>query len=151
MNDHEKSVLLVKAAGWFIEHQESEDIQTGKVYWTSWISDENGTPIKWPCGESTIEWISPFFKPGWNAFKLDLYDLANMGLAWKILNWAWKKHDRMVIFVDEPDVPLAFWTWRIMNTLWQAGNKEPEEALRDILDRIFSLSIEAGLIEVQDD
>lgn len=80
----------------------------------------------------------------------NLYDPANMHLAWRVLNWGYTQHDRMIVVVDGPDVPLAYWGWRINNLLWSAARMKANKAARHILDGIFDLAIKAGQLKLQE-
>lgn len=137
--DQEKSALLSKVMGWGIEEEYSEDIQKSIAYWTSWISDATGTPIEFPCGDNTIEWTSPAFKPSWREFKLNLYKPANMALAKRVFVWAYVELEKARMQFRHGD-----WAFRILLK---------EEGARWGLDKILALAIEAGLVaeEERDD
>ena len=126
--DQEKSVLLAQAMGWY--QVDSEPIMGAR-----WKAPD----------KPDQHWFNP----------PNLYNPANMPLAWRVLNWAWGKHDRMVLVINEKDEvvvkPLKYWTWRLLNVLWEAGVMEPEKAARHILDSIFNLAIEAGLIVLSEE
>lgn len=131
LTDQQKSVLLAKVMGWRV----SEKIKDQYGNWFVIVQEKDADDWLW-------------LKDA--RYPFSLYREASMALAWRVLNWAWKQHDRMVVTVDEPDVPLKWWTWWLMNVLWKAGEMEPAEAIRHILDSILSLAIEAGLIEVDE-
>ena len=143
--DQEKSVLLAKAMGWTTRPC---DVDDPNLYMEWALYDSNGGRL-----EVAEFWEDANEKEVWDYF--DLYDPANMSLAWRVLNWAWGKHDRMVLVVNEEDEvvvePLKYWTWRLMNVLWEAGAMEPERAVRHILDSILNLAVGAGIIEANNE
>jgi hypothetical protein len=115
MSDQEKSVMLARAMGW---HQ---DIDGG---W-AWTIQPNTLYLG--------SYSAVNFKP-----PPDLYDPANMALAWRVLQWHWEsdKHDFHADFDD-----------------WWHGQSEPmyakADAQRAWLDKCLSLAVEAGLVEVE--
>ena len=133
MNDLEKSILLAEARGWGIEHLDREDPQTGKLYWTSWVSDNTGTPIKWPYGDGTIQWTTPGFKPGWREFHLDFYKTKYMEMAWQVKQWAHQEDDRCMI--------TKFSSWYDRHAL-RLSRLDAAEAQREWLDKIIALLME---------
>ena len=148
MSAQEKSVMLAKAMGWSIEHHDSEDSQTGKIYYISWISDSNGTPIKWSYDDGTIEWSIPAFKPFWKEFRFNFYNPADMALAWRVLNWAWNQDHKAnnTVFENEVHHGCVVWSWVL--DLILDGDLPPVDAQRTWLDKILSLAIEAGIVEL---
>ena len=77
---------------------------------------------------------SPEFKP------IDLYNPANMALAWRVLNWAKEQKDKGVL-----DTPITYW-WGDFEAWMKIS---PADAQRLWLDQILTLAIEAGLDEVK--
>ena len=77
-------------------------------------------------------------------FNLNLYDAANMALAWRVLNWANEQHapdPQEEYIADEVQEYMRFFgAW--LSIL------PPDEAQRNILDKILSLAIEAGLVKL---
>jgi hypothetical protein len=69
----------------------------------------------------------------------NLYDPANMPLAWRVLNWAYDlpqiedqgRHDHFI----------KWWREANLNT------KPPADAQRLWLDKILELAVEAGIID----
>ena len=115
LSDQEKSVALAKAMGW----ETFNSPHTGRKM------------IKRP------EVV--FIQDG------NLYDPANMALAWRVLNWANEQHapdPQEEYIADEVQEYMRFFgAW--LSIL------PPDEAQRNILDKILSLAIEAGLVEVE--
>ena len=70
----------------------------------------------------------------------NLYDPANMHLAWRVLNWAWQNKT-----LPTDDSSLWFW-WHERNL----PNLPPAHAQRLWLDKIFELAVEAGIIKLQE-
>ena len=70
---------------------------------------------------------------------LDLYDPANMALAWRVLNWAIETDLRIVEY--DKSAPIA---WEIYKGA-QVFTLPPADAQRAWLDKILELAIEAGL------
>ena len=122
MTDQEKSVLLAKAMGLDVDAFPPTD----SIWQRIWLLDE------WHWNS---EWIT------------DFYARYNFELVWRVLNWGYTQHDRMIVVIDGPDVPLAYWGWRINNLLWSAARMEADKAVRHILDGIFDLAVNAGIIE----
>ena len=87
--------------------------------------------------------MSPEFKP------IDLYNPANMALAWRVLNWA-AKLDR--VSLSEYSYPYTFSD--AVDLIFEDGLNEsprvwalsPDLAQRLWLDQVLELAIEAGLI-----
>ena len=151
LSDQEKSVMLARAMGWTIEHNEvGEDPHTGRNYYSSWISDDAGRPIDWPCDDGTVEWSIPAFRPSWREFTFNLYDSANMPLAWRVLNW-FTGEDREIDKESIKKLPafLAFDSWWTAkdNFLYQLS---PVDAQRAWLDKILELAIDAGLVPAKE-
>jgi len=76
----------------------------------------------------------------------ELYDPANMALAWRVLNWAWNHG------YDMGDGIAMWWYAKadqnstVEDTL--LIDATPADAQRAWLDKILTLCIEAGLVEV---
>ena len=69
----------------------------------------------------------------------DLYDPANMALAWRVLNWRFGKARAYKTIVVEFD------KWWDSCVIW---DKSPAAAQRAWLDKILELAIEAGIVEL---
>jgi hypothetical protein len=76
----------------------------------------------------------------------NLYDPANMALAWRVLNWGmasdtlWKRLADWWLYRDTPSTDG-----------WYTMTLPPAEAQRAWLDKVLELAIEADLIEVPND
>lgn len=103
MTDQEKSVMLAKAMGWDISLSYNQQCR----YITS-----NGSTELGDVG------ILPYRNEG------DLYDPANMALAWRVLNWA----------ITSELGSWAFLAWWI-----DLGRLSPADAQRLWLDKILEL------------
>ena len=68
---------------------------------------------------------------------VDLYDPANMALAWRVLNWAIENLPKFMRTIEE--------NFLCIGVLPYFGIT-PETAQRAWLDRILSLAIEAGMV-----
>ena len=71
--------------------------------------------------------MSPEFKP------INLYDPANMALAWRVLNWAFES------LPVQGEFFYAVSTW---------VQQPPAIAQRQWLDKILTLAIKAGIVKV---
>lgn len=130
MSDNEKSVMLAKLCGW--------EMRQHSVYKSEYSLYMHGYGSH---GYYMTDDVP------------NLYDPANMAVAWRVLNWANRqtkrestsKGGRMV----EWDVS---WATYIDDWLSPYGyewyDMPPEEAQRALLDKILSLAIEAGMVEV---
>lgn len=120
MSDQEKSVMLARAMGWKVTQH----------------------------GPSRLEKIRTPYGDHWGDEPL-FYDELNMGLAWRVLNWAARQSR---IRLSEYSYPYSladgvdylfeedgYWQGRI----WALP---PADAQRLWLDKILELAIEAGLI-----
>ena len=126
MTDQEKSVLLSQLCGW-LKQYENEGNAWGFTpggglddYYSHLCTLLNYKP----------EHVTP-----------NLYDPANMALAWRVLNWATeelpgKPGIRQKLFA-------ILWTEDGEDLLY---GQEPATAQRRWLDKILTLAIEAGLI-----
>lgn len=129
MNDNEKSVMLAKLCGWIRP--------AGDCYKPGlWIIEVPSLPM----------WSIAHF---WKTEPLDLPDFdfyhpANMELAWRVLDWGLKvKPTDPTGSIHEPSrFHNKLRAWMPMY-LW--GNPK---AQRLWLDKILSLAIEAGMVEV---
>lgn len=133
LTDEQKSMMLAKAMEWYVESNGAGDI----VY-----LDSNGLVI---VGDFTYFDL---------ATAPNLYDPANMALAWRVLNWA--------MTLPEIERPMKNWlgdNWRKTdqdnNTIfapgwWFLASLAPQDAIREILDAVLELAIEAGIAEMQD-
>ena len=54
MTDQEKSAMLARVMGWGVEHNEIGTYRDTTSY-RSWLCDNKGHPIVFPCGDDTIE------------------------------------------------------------------------------------------------
>ena len=68
---------------------------------------------------------------------VDLYDPANMALAWRVLNWAWASQH-----ISENQIV----TWSYVIGYAIDGSIPPADAQRAWLDMILSLAIDAGMV-----
>jgi len=140
MSEQEKSVVLAKLCGWlYTEMRQTAPEKTEREY-IIW----NGPETKEPWG------ILNLSDRVWLDMTKNMYNPANMALAWKVLNWASSKSDieidnysfpytldqaTEIIFegeYDGNDIPL----WKM----------PPAEAQRLWLDKILELAIEAGMV-----
>lgn len=76
-------------------------------------------------------------------FQDNLYDPTNMALAWRVLNW-WRDINRQKIPHD--DTWMQWLGWLLQNSLWMFDYDKAQAAW---LDKILSLAIEAGIVEVE--
>ncbi len=65
----------------------------------------------------------------------DLYDPANMALAWRVARWSWGN------FPDYAKDRLRLW-WK-----WNIKPRADYDPQRSWLDKILELAIEAGLVD----
>ena len=122
MNKQEKSVLLAEMMGWNVSGKIIDQFDKWFV-----IVQEQGDD--WELSENVEH---PF----------NLYDPANMALAWRVLNWAWGIPD------DDPAlVNLELHDWHEQIAWTVTYDSSPADAQRLWLDRILELAIEAGVIE----
>ncbi len=77
----------------------------------------------------------------------DLYDPANMALAWRVLNWANSQKHYYAGFQGYSGLMFDFlYHWLFSDeTFFELS---PADAQRLWLDKILELAIEAGLVEV---
>ena len=120
-DDQEKSVALAKAMGWDIK---PHGRNTLNMVWD--IFDDFGS-------------VGIMLGKSWN-----LYDPANMALAWRVLNWA----NKSVPFNSGDDI------WRQWEGWWDGldiKGEYPADAQRLWLDKILELAIEAGIVEMSEE
>ena len=121
MDDQEKSVMLAKAIGWYVT-----------------VYDKR-------CAISSLgERLGVYDYP------LNLYDPANMALAWRVLNWA----SELDTEIDDYSYPYVI--SEAADCLFERELEDvkmwclpPADAQRLWLDKILELAIEAGLAEVK--
>lgn len=124
MSDQEKSNSLCNLCGWsIVEFMQHYDYR---------LMDANDNEI-----ESFPDWYQT------DGDMPDLYNPANMALAWRVLNWASEQQGIYHKFMH--------WWFRQNSDLDMLGgylfDLEPEDAQRAWLDKILSLAIEAGMLE----
>ena len=131
MNDLEKSEKLVRLCGWSIA-----SVERGAGFYDFYhhvLLDENKAEIiptvKFGGGTQprAIE-LSP-------RKQLNLYDPANMALAWRVLNWAILEQTAQLAHIA---------TWLAIGGFM---SMPPEIAQRIWIDKVFELAIEAGMID----
>jgi hypothetical protein len=109
LSDQEKSVILAKAMEWNLK---THEVAIGGYLFRP---------------DDSERWTN------------NLYDPANMALAWRVLNWG----------ISDPGFGHEVDAW-----LWDEGlgydipNLPPTDAQRFWLDKILTLAIEAGIVEV---
>lgn len=131
LTDQQKSVLLAKAMGWRVKLA-----QSGEPRWA--LEDEQRRQL----GGSIYDEPSVYKDVDLTYSKLcpDLYDPANMALAWRVLNWAYDhpqiedqgRHDHFI----------KWWREANLNT------KLPADAQRLWLDKILELATNAGIVSL---
>ena len=72
---------------------------------------------------------------------VNLYDPANMALAWRVLNHVWS-------YQHLSDNQIVTWSYVIGYAI--DGSTPPADAQRTWLDMILSLAIEAGMVEIDE-
>ena len=126
LTDQQKSVLLAKAMGWeyYIgQHDKRLHIQYRSDDPTKRLLPQNG----------------------------ELYDPANMHLAWRVLNWACF-NEGISRYLDYNSNPHSDYPLHILMAYMDEHEiviKPPAYAQRLWLDKIFKLAVEAGIIEVE--
>lgn len=122
MTDQEKSIALARLCGWEPLSDTIDGITGhGTVFW----EDEDGYMLD---PEPTLP--------------LNLYDPANMALAWRVLNW-W--YDYIATTDNEAVDPEDgfFDVGKLMHGVWA---QPPAAAQRAWLDKILTLAIAAGMV-----
>ncbi len=122
LTDQTKSVLLAKALAW-----------SDPVYLTG--------PQLWVVYEHSGEIHS-------SPYRFNLYAPATMALAWRVLNWAVYKPSLNTPQFDEngfevESLRFGFFRYEIWG--------EMPDAQRRWLDKILTLAIEAGLVELEEE
>ena len=132
MDDQEKSVLLVKAMKWTLSNVIKD--ASGKLFL-----------LIQPKGDDW-EWVVDIDAP------LNLYDPANMALAWRVLNWA----SELDTEIDDYSYPYVI--SEAADCLFERELEDvkmwclpPADAQRLWLDKILELAIEAGIVEIADE
>jgi hypothetical protein len=142
LSDQEKSVMLARAMGWEFSRHEC-----GEGRW-SW-GDENGYQI----GGSLHDDVVKVADDSALSVAPMLYSPARMALAWRVLNWiSGADSDKEI---DEGSLSNVH-AWLRFHRWWTERDnflvqESPADAQRAWLDKILSLCIEAGLVEVGDD
>ena len=147
LSDEQKSVLLARAMGWCWRRQSKVDgftrnwwhlldkdkkrIKRTQVHWVTEKNDGRPVPGRWQ-----------------DRYVPNLYDPANMALAYRVRQWA---DELMANGLDRPD------DFDAIDLAWNQVHLLPTKWLRGWLDAIFmmvedtdELAIEAGLVEVDD-
>ncbi len=140
MNDQEKSILLAKVRHWHVKEELLEGEPAGHVRWM--LRDPiHGFFAVGPL----VDWIPLDLKDrpyitneaeAWDYLCPDFYLPTNFHLAWRVLNWAQEK--RLVT------LHTLIWRYDALSAAMP-----PAEAQRALLDKIFDLCVEAGLIELE--
>ena len=133
MTDQEKSLALAKLCGWV------------KQEGIAWAFHPSGLGNYYSHLATLLNYKPEHITP-------NLYDPANMALAWLVLNWAMEQTEPMVIrtsrWAPEP-FPVDFGSevdyW--LSEKVDIARKPPAEAQRAWLDEIVELAIEAGLVK----
>ena len=115
-----------------LSDQEKSDLLfrlTGWVETTLYFSEEEATVPGWGNYE-TMEVIE----------RLDLYNPLHMALAWRVLNWA----------IGDPSFghDVDHWLWND-GLGYDLPNLPPADAQRQWLDKILTLAIEAGIVDIK--
>ena len=131
MNDQEKSVLLAKA-----------------------MTDTDGIPFFMLDLKESLLLAGAVQVPlaEIETYVYNLYDPANMALAWKCLNWAIERDDSVSFRTWGGETKRESFGFTLNQYLGHMvlGALPPADAQRLWLNKILELAIEAGLIEVQD-
>lgn len=119
MSEQEKSVMLARLVGWEV--------------------NQNNSPV----GQIFIY----YDRPRSNAIA-NLYDTANMALAWRVLNWFWAfckplETPQQVTMWDGYHADLILW---MIDYGSSYEDMPPAEAQAAWLDKILELAIEAGMV-----
>lgn len=127
MNDLEKSLKLAKLCGWFKP--------AGDGYLPGlWKLDTGGHHLLDGFFSKSGDWLPDSF---------DLYDPANITLAWRVLNWASEQQGIYSKFMS--------WWFRQDSDLDMLGgylfDLDPGTAQRAWLDTVYVLAFEAGLTD----
>lgn len=129
INAEQKSVMLARLCGW-----KMEDAPRG---YPAHVLDETGKNIfPWESFDGDVI--------GWAGKYPNLYDPANMALAWRVLNWA-----SMQDFEDTNHTWCDVVFDRICVKSLELFDLPPEKAQTQWLDKILELAIEAGRVELE--
>lgn len=130
MTDQQRSALLMKAMGWILGEPHRHGM------WTH-------VSVYGPSGTAVDSQIHPVIAFTDGKVLLDLYDPANMSLAFRVLNWASdsrnlrrSQREELELFLSGREDGVPKW--------WH------EDAQRLWLDKIFFMAIEAGIVEVNE-
>ena len=157
MSDWEKSVMLAQAMGWqpvpyrdpLAQWWREEKVTEHGPFWDATSSKIIIRPermnmyvgIEDSEGKRVSRGDQPYdddnLEKHWRRCP-DIYDPANMGLAWRVLNWAYAR------YADE-EFP-GFINLIRTDLLWYLYELPPADAQRAWLDKILELCIEAGLV-----
>lgn len=138
MTNREKSVILARAAnidGLSVRHIPAEYSTSG----------EPGATIY-----DMLAYDCVIYRDygGHGFYDVDLYDSANMTLAWLVLNWAIKqeniKEKLLEWWVVEAGCPSG--TAYYPHEGWKLLELSPADAQRAWLDKILELAIESGMV-----
>ncbi len=154
LSDQEKSVLLARAMEWKIIHKptEWEVGHYSRGYYAIHDENDNRIPLRvlFEAGENYYSHPYPKMPELEDFSVLNLFDTDEMALAWRVLNWAANRNDRIddysypytiaqgaeSLFSIDYEIEEQIWAW------------EPANAQRLWLDKILELAIEAELVEV---
>ena len=138
LNDQEKSVMLARCMGW-------KKLKPGKAL-VDWYAT-GGLDIS-ALAEQAFNPGTKYWYDETGAIRRDgvpnYYETDNMPLAWRVLNWA------SIEFSDNTDIET--YIWREWEGWWDNADlkdESPAYAQRAWLDKILSLAIEAGLVDVE--
>ncbi len=131
MTEHEKSVMLARLCGWRIISQQ----QASGVYHQK-IVDSNGNDLGMKLLGASVHPRHVEL----NERKFNLYDPANMALAWRVLNWAISIEFGAGAELHQGIKDMVNW----LMPAW--ATKSPPVAQASWLDEILKLAIETRLI-----
>jgi hypothetical protein len=139
LNDAQKSVILARLCNW-----QAVNAQTKSGAWMRVLGDAAGEDLGVIFGGG----LSCKAQELRDSIIPDLYDPANMALAWRVLNWVYPwQHP---IGPDDTQSPEAWhdgtvrWGWAIERVI--DGSLSPAVAQRSWLDKVLELAIEAGMV-----
>ena len=129
--DRANSALLAQAMGWKVENVPVKPLDPD-TWFHRLIVDAAGNDVGLdPLGTGNVKRDVPL--------RLNLYAPANMALAWRVLNWAWKHAD------DDMELkPALSWLSEIDQVI--CYDDDPAPAQRLWLDKILELAIAAEII-----
>lgn len=149
MSDQEKSVVLARLCGWRVEHLPENKTESSWSRGFYFIADEKGNRIKHPVIHERGSALTsvPYDHPiELEHFKLfDLYDPANMALAWRVVSWLCKPSVAIVPNHDDWRfyAGLKFRVWFTKYDIEYITDDTPQRAW---LDKILELAIAAGMV-----